>query len=397
MPAICCVTTVALTPRSSRDTAMRVVLVTHFFPAHGGGVEKVAAQLAACMAAVGVEVVWCASDTDAVPAIAGVRCVPMRTFNGVERWTGFPYPIWSPGSWRQLAACIRQADAVHAHDCIYAGSLLSGVLCRLHRKRLIVTQHIGFVPLPWFLRPLLKAANLLGAMLVLRQASGVAFISPQVRGYFAQMGFESSRFCDVANGVDHHMFTLAQRPPQGGREALGFDSQRPLLLFVGRFVAKKRLSLVQAMAEARPAWQWCVIGQGPDRPESWNLPNVRVLPPMPQAELVAYYREADLLVLPSHGEGFPLVIQEAMACGLPACVTADVAAGGEMPKGLWLELHEPEDQMAHRAVCDMEDFLARPANERSRQRAACAQHARATWNWDRAAQAHLGWLQDSSA
>jgi hypothetical protein len=102
---------------------MKIVLVTHFYPAHGGGVENVAAQLAARMAAAGAEVTWCASDTDAAPALPGVRCEPMATFNGVERISGFPYPLWGPRSLMRLARAVRSADAVHVHDCIYAGSL----------------------------------------------------------------------------------------------------------------------------------------------------------------------------------------------------------------------------------------------------------------------------------
>ena len=46
-----------------------------------------------------------------------------------------------------------------------------------------------------------------------------------------------------------------------------------------------------------------------------------------QAELPPLYQAADLLVLPSVGEGFPLVVQEAMACGTPALVGDETAAG----------------------------------------------------------------------
>src|SRR6478735_12066058 len=113
---------------------MRVVLVTHFYPAHGGGVERVAAQLAKRMAADGVDVTWCSSDTDAPPVLPGVHCEPMATFNGVERLAGFPYPLWSPRSYARLAECVRSADAVHVHDCIYAGSLAGAWLARRHRK-----------------------------------------------------------------------------------------------------------------------------------------------------------------------------------------------------------------------------------------------------------------------
>lgn len=372
---------------------MRIVLVTHFYPAHGGGVENVAAQLAARMAAGGSEIIWCASDTDAPPAIEGVRCEPMATFNGVERVSGFPYPLWGPRSLVRLARWVRSADGVHVHDCIYAGSLVAAWLAHRHRKRLVVTQHIGLVPLPRLLRPMLGCANRIGAAAVLRRADGVGFISPAVRRYFEGLTGASPRFHYVANGVDGNIFHPAAGDPAGKRAALGFDSLRPLLLFVGRFVPKKRLPLLRGMAVLRPDWQWCVIGHGPEQPQAWGLPNVRVLPPMPQRELAAYYRASDLLVLPSEGEGFPLVVQEAMACGLPACITADVAAGAHMPRELWVELPEAAGDSARNGVAAIEAWLTQSESERMTCRRAGAEYAAQTWRWDVAARAHLGWMR----
>lgn len=371
---------------------MRIVLVTHFYPAHGGGVEKVAAQLAARMAADGDEVVWCASDTDEPPVLAGVRCEPMSAFNGVERLSGFPYPLWGIRSLARLAQWVRSADAVHVHDCIYAGSLAAAWLGRRHRKRLVVTQHIGLVPLPPLLRPILGCANRLGTWGVLRHADGVGFISPVVQRYFESLAGPSPRFHYVANGVDGEIFHPAEGDRRAQRAALGFDPDRPLMLFVGRFVPKKRLPLVRAMAALRPQWQWCVIGHGPEQPQAWGLPNVRVLGPMAQAELAAWYRASDLLVLPSEGEGFPLVVQEAMACALPACITADVAAGGAMPPELWLELPDAPGETADRGVSTIQRWLALPEAQRLAQRAACARHAATHWHWESAAQAHLRWM-----
>jgi glycosyltransferase involved in cell wall biosynthesis len=316
----------------------------------------------------------------------------MRTANGIERWAGFPYPLWTPASLRRLARNIRCADAVHVHDAIYAGSFFAAWLARRYGKPLVVTQHIGTVPLPGWLRPVLAAANWLGAQLVLKRARAVAFISPAVRRHFEGLLGACPHFHDVPNGVDHGLFFPASGSPASLRADLGFDPSRPLMVFVGRFVAKKRLGLVRQMAQLRPDWQWCVIGQGPEQPEAWGLPNVRVMPPMLQAALAAYYRAADLLVLPSEGEGFPLVVQEAMSCGLPACITADVAAGSTMPADLWLALRERPGRTAELGVEAIDAWLSQPEAARWVQRAACSAYASDTWSWAVAADRHAAWL-----
>lgn len=371
---------------------MRIVLVTHFYPAHGGGIELVARQLAKHMVAAGHHVIWCASDTDEAPSMAGVSCEPMASFNGIERRSGFPYPLWGATSLVRLSRLIRDSDAVHVHDCIYAGSLAASMLARWHRKDLVVTQHIGEVPLPTMLRPALWLANRFGAWAVLKRARGVAFISPLVKQHFESITGPSPRYHHVANGVDHSVFNPGEPETAPLRSALGFDPDRPLMLFVGRFVSKKRLPLLREMAALRPDWQWSVIGQGPERPQDWGLPNVQVLPPMTQRELVVRYRTADLLVLPSEGEGFPLVVQEAMACGLPACITAEVAAGSAMPEGLWLKLPGSPQETALGGVAAIDAWLAQSPPKRQQHRQACASFAANAWSWETAARAHLCWL-----
>ena len=371
---------------------MRVLLVTHYYPGHGGGVEKVAEQLARRIATDGTSVVWCASDTDDAPHVPLVQCVPMRTMNGVERLTGFPYPLWTSGALRRLAREVAQAEAVHVHDGIYFGSLVASTLARRYGKRLVVTQHIGEVPLR---RPLnwgLAAANRVAARYVLARADAVAFISPAVRGHFESLVGQRPTFHYVPNGVDTETFCPATDAPEALRARLGFDPHRPLMLFVGRFVPKKRLHIVREIAVRRPDWQWCIIGHGPEDPARWGLPNVEVRAPMPQAALANFYRAADLLVLPSEGEGFPLVVQEAMACGLPACITADVAAGSTVPAMLLVEL--PGDGTPpHRGAEAIARWLEQPAVDRAAQRAACASLAARTWSWAAAAGAHLAWLR----
>jgi len=92
-------------------------------------------------------------------------------------------------------------------------------------------------------------------------------------------------------------------------------------------VEKKGLAFLRALAPELPGVDWVFVGWGPEDPARWGLANVRCVGSLPQSEIVRYYQAAALLVLPSVGEGFPLVVQEAMACGLPVMTSPDTAAG----------------------------------------------------------------------
>jgi starch synthase len=94
---------------------------------------------------------------------------------------------------------------------------------------------------------------------------------------------------------------------------------------VGRFTQKKGLDIVYEIAKARPGFRWVLIGRDDLDPRTWNLPNIQVLSPQPQTVLRQYYISADLFILPSMGEGFPLAIQESLSCGLPAAVPKEIA------------------------------------------------------------------------
>jgi glycosyltransferase involved in cell wall biosynthesis len=296
---------------------MRLLVVTHYYPSHRGGIEIVAGELARRLAAGGIEATWAASDTTDPPA--GMTTAPMRTWNGAERRLGFPYPLWSPGSLAKLGRLAQAADVIHLHDSLYAGNVMTAVAARRHRTPLVITQHIGEVPYnnP-ALRLTLRMANRAIARRLLGRCDQAVFISPRVRRYFHQFTRFRRPPIDIFNGVD-----LDQFHPGGERPR----DERLRCLFVGRFVEKKGLHLLRGLAERRPDVEFFFAGWGPIDPERWGLPNVRGLGSLSTADLANWYRAVDLLALPSVGEGFPLVIQEAAACGLPALISRETAEG----------------------------------------------------------------------
>ena len=367
---------------------MHVVLVTHYYPAHRGGIELVAGELAARLAAShGIELQWHASDCDpAPPDLPGVRCVPARACNGIERRLGVPYPLWSPGALRRLARAVRSADAVHLHDCLYLPNVVAALAARLARRPVLVTQHIGMVPYrnP-LLRALMFAAYRVLGRLVLGRAERAAFVSEVVRGYFARFVRFRTPPLLVPNGVDTRIFHPTEPAARAAlRQALGVPAGQPLLLFVGRFVEKKGLPLLEELARALPEARWVFAGWGPLDPEAWRCANVTVARERSGKSLASLYQAADLLVLPSRGEGFPLVVQEAMACGTPAIVAAETAAACPDAAGLLLAEDLVPAPAAPRWAARLRELL-RPDGPLDALRPKVAVYARQNWSWERCA------------
>jgi glycosyltransferase involved in cell wall biosynthesis len=367
--------------------------VTHYFPSHGGGVEAVAGELASRLSASGgAEIVWYSSDTDAPPLDSpGLRHVPIGSWNIAERRFGFPYPLWSPSGLTKLVRAVSEADAIHLHDCLYLSSVVAWAAARLARRPVIVTQHIGAIP---YRNPLLRAAlavaNRIFGKLVLGSTTRTVFISETVRRYFA--GFVRFRSPPpvVPNGVDTERFLPLNEPRREAlRASLGIGKNQPLLLFVGRFVEKKGLPLLRQLAQRLPHAQWIFAGWGPLDPSGWGLANVSVSGKLTREALVPLYQAADLLVLPSVGEGFPLVVQEAMSCGTPALIASETAAA--CPAAGELLLHEPlqSDDDAERWSARLQALLAsRQSLPELRPRVAA--FARGHWSWTSCAEHYAG-------
>ena len=172
----------------------------------------------------------------------------------MERALGIPFPLWSPGALRRLAAAVRQADVVHIHDCLYLPSLVAYAAARLARRPVLVTQHIGMVPYrSRILRGLMSLAYRLLGRQVLRGASQVIFVSEVVRRYFSSFVRFRAAPALVPNGVDRALFHPVDEARRAAlRSELQADARTPLLLFVGRFVEKKGLPLLRALAARMP-------------------------------------------------------------------------------------------------------------------------------------------------
>ena len=356
--------------------------------------SEIASRLAASGAA---NITWFASDTDLPPHdVPGLHCVPARTSNLVERAMGLPFPLWSPAVLLRLWRAVRGCDVVHLHDCLYLPNVVAWAAASVARRPVVITQHIGHIPFrnP-VLRVILAGANRLLGKLLLGSASQTVFVSSAVLRYFEDFVRFSRPPLHIANGVNGGIFHPAEeRERIRLRTQLAGNSERPLLLFVGRFVEKKGLHRLHRLAQDVPQAHWVFAGWGPLDPSLWGLSNVSVHRNLGQEQLVPLYQAADLLVLPSVGEGFPLVVQEAMACGTPAIVGEETAAGCAEAGDLLLFEPLAGGDAPSRWRIRLETLLGSNDTLRSL-RPRVADFACATWSWDQTAERYGEILRDA--
>jgi glycosyltransferase involved in cell wall biosynthesis len=243
-------------------------------------------------------------------------------------------------------------DLVHINTSFDSKALLrdAAIVPRLHSRRtkIFLKFHGGDGELLRTNNPAMVVAR----RRVLAHADGIGLLSSEEQQNFLRAGIAPGKLFVIKNVVEPRF----QPPDHALRERLNLTPD-PLLLFIGRFIpAKGLLDVVRACALLRDrgvAVQLLCIGDGPARPEAEAeiarldlRENVRFLGYVPEEKTAEFYVNSDLLVFPTyHYEGFPMVIFNAAAAGLPIITTRIRAAAdylNEPDNCLWVEPRNPE-------------------------------------------------------
>jgi len=134
-------------------------------------------------------------------------------------------------------------------------------------------------------------------------------------------GLSAGAVATVRNGVDLERF----RPGDQGeaRAALGLPAAGRIALGVGRLVTTKGFEVAARAVLALPDTHLVLIGDGPERQRIAAIGGERVsmLGALGPDEVAEAFRAADVFVLPTHREGWPNVVTEALASGVPVVAT----------------------------------------------------------------------------
>lgn len=177
----------------------------------------------------------------------------------------------------------------------------------------------------------------------LAHAARVVAVSRALGDEVAALGVPRERIALVMNGVDSELFHLRDRAQ--ARRELGLPDG-PMALCVANLKPEKGvLDLARAWAHVArdlPDARLVMVGGGPLRAqlEAQLPPRATLAGPQPLAKVPIWMAACDVLVLPSHIEGMPNVVLEALACGrrvvasavggVPDLITSD-ALGALVP------------------------------------------------------------------
>ena len=299
----------------------RVLIVSAFVLPHVGGVEVIVQQQAEHLAEEGFDVTVVSSDPSGStpsPPGQGYHIVRNRAWNGLERRWGIPYPIWRIGGYVRLFRLVRQSDVIHVHDVTYLSSLCAAAFARLTRRTLLITQHVAVVAhdnkVVEFAQ---RAVYGTWGRWAWRWADEIILYNPIVETLLVDSGVDAEKIRLVYNGIDTAFFSPGDHADrQRARMRYGLPLDKPIILFVGRLVPKKGVDRLIAARDS--TYHIVLVGSGmvPRIPE-----DVTCLGPLGRRELRDVYRAADLFAFPAVGEMLTLVMQEAMACGLPVVAT----------------------------------------------------------------------------
>lgn len=222
----------------------------------------------------------------------------------------------------------RTADVIHVH--LPSPLAEMGCLARLPRAPVVATFHADISRNPGVARWYLPVQHRF-----LARADRLVVGSRTLADTSPTLAAHRERLTVIPYGVDPEEWPAAPEAVEAIRRTHG----HPIVLFLGRLVVYKGVDvLMQAMASVDATL--LVVGDGPARPAleaatPGGRDNVRFLGNVSNEYRSAYYRAADIFVLPavSRAESFGIAMLEAMAHGTPA-ISTEVGTGTS-----WVNLH----------------------------------------------------------
>jgi glycosyltransferase involved in cell wall biosynthesis len=366
---------------------MKIALITlGIHPYVMGGIQKHSFNLACHLARLGVEVDLYHTDFGDSRGIGGLDEFSKDEASMINSFPvpwpkGFRYPghyIDETKRWSQkVHALLKDRPAV---DCVYGQGITAWDIIQSNRfgggsSPVIVNLH-GYEMFQPSRVPRTMVSNIMMRRAFgrhARLADSVVSLGGKLTNLIeTEVGVPRHRIVELPVGIDSKWILPEIRP----------TPDRLRFVFLGRFERRKGIQELHKVIARNPGWReratFSFIGPIPQE-HQLNLPYVVYHGPVFDArKLMDELRQSDVLLCPSHSEGMPTVILEAMACGL-AVIATDVGAVGVLVgehNGILL------DRCSHRGIKEaIEAMIQAPSAHLDRLKGQSLQHVRNfTWN-----------------
>jgi glycosyltransferase involved in cell wall biosynthesis len=243
--------------------------------------------------------------------------------------------IITPSLFPLLSKTIAEFDVIHVHDCRSFQGIGAYLFAKAKNVPYVFQPHGSYLPsLPESnAKTIAKfALDKLISGRILYNASKLIAVSRVEAEQYQVMGVPEERVEIVPNGIE--LSEYGDLPPKGAfKKKFGLDEKEKIALYLGRIHRIKGVDiLVKAFANVADKLNDVkLVVVGPDDGYLGELEtlikslkiedNVLISGPLYSRDKLEAYVDADVYVLPSRYETFPMTVLEAVACGTPVILT----------------------------------------------------------------------------
>ena len=312
-------------------------IIPAFYPAMAyGGAVAVAYHLSRELARRGHEVTVYTSDTldknhrqkTRISEVDGIEIYYFKNLSNILAWHRL---VFTPGMRLQLSTEIKNFDIVHLHTYYTFLNIFTHHYAKKYNIPYVLQAH-GFV-LPFFQKQRLKRIfNLFFGYRILKDASKVIALTKTEAEQYKGISVDDDKIEIVPNGIE--LSEYDNLPKKGEfRSKYAIRGDERIILYLGRIHRIKGVDLlVEAFADLINELDGVrLVIAGPDDGFLSTLKRqiddlkigdkILFTGPLYGRDKLEAYVDADVYVLPSAYETFPVTVLEACVCGKPVIVT----------------------------------------------------------------------------
>jgi glycosyltransferase involved in cell wall biosynthesis len=336
---------------------MNILIISHFYPPHNGGVETAAFNLATTYKnKFNHNVVVLTSLLPKTKEYSLEKGVHVYRYHPL--YLKLPQKLIPQSNsmgvimqWKQISNLIKKykIDTIHCQGRFFPISVITIVLNYLFYRRNIYLSVQG--------RLLFGLSGIIEDFFdkifkfFYNKINKIILVSDSLYERFKKNQINENRLKSIPNGVDYELFSQ-DLPKDYFRTKLKIPQNKKIVLFAGRLDKQKGveylLRAIPLVVEKNSNVIFVILGEGTLKEyleqlsKELNLKNHIIFSNfIPLSNMPAAYNGADIFCLPSIHEGFPLSIAEVLSVGIP--IVASIAEG--IPEAI----HEGEN-----------GFLAKP-------------------------------------